>query len=236
MPLAHTEAPTYGSVILAALVLKLAVYGYLRFILPGLSGAHAYYSPVLYTLAGISTVLASLLTIRQLDLKKLVAYSSIAHMALALSGLAIASWSSLIGAILLSITHALSSTILFSLVGSLYQRTHSRLLRYFRGLHQVAPIWTSYYLLGCLINMAIPGSGSFVAELLVLCASLSATLEYGLILSTSVIWSGTYGIWSYTRLSHGSIALYHQLRHSDLGRLEAVLLVPPVGVTVLLGV
>nr|WGW14675.1 NADH dehydrogenase subunit 4 [Rhodosorus marinus] len=226
LPLAHTEASQQGSIILAAIILKLAVYGYLRFNIPVCQEAHEHNSAILYTLSSTSLIYASILTIRQLDLKRLIAYSSIAHMALVLAGIAIGSWNSLIGAMILSITHGISSALLFMLVSQLYDRTHSRIIRYYRGLQQAQPIWCSLFLGGTLLNMSMPGTGSFIAEVIILTDCIQESLEYGLIMSSTIIWSGVYSLWTYTRMTQGSPSNQHNQRNQDLSQYELLICLP----------
>jgi NADH:ubiquinone oxidoreductase subunit 4 (subunit M) len=165
--LIHVEAPTVGSVILASLLLKLGGYGFLRYLLLLFPEACQYYAPFVFTLCLLGIIYASLSTFRQIDLKKIIAYSSIAHMNLVVAGLFSLNISGILGAILLMLAHGIVSGALFLLVGVLYERFHTRLIRYFGGLTQVMPLFSSCFFFFNLANMGLPGTFNFVGELLI---------------------------------------------------------------------
>jgi len=154
--------------ILASLLLKLGSYGFLRFTIPLFPLGSDYYKPLLYSLAVISVVYASLVTIRQIDLKRIIAYSSVAHMNLIVLGLFSYTQQGIDGAIYLMIGHGIVSTGLFFCVGVLYDRYHTRLLHYYGGLAQVMPIYAVYLFFFTLANMGFPGTSNFIWELLIL--------------------------------------------------------------------
>lgn len=167
LPEAHVEAPTPGSVVLAGILLKLGGYGLLRFVVPVLPDATEYYLPLAMTISAVSVVYSSLTTLRQVDLKKIIAYSSVAHMNLGLLGLFSLNTQGLEGSLFLMIGHGVVSSTLFLLVGVLYDRHHTRLVRYYGGLTQVMPAFSAFFLFFSLANMGLPGTSNFVGEMLV---------------------------------------------------------------------
>lgn len=167
MPEAHVEAPTVGSIILASLLLKLGGYGFLRFSLTLFPAASIYFTPVVQMMALLGVVYASLATIRQIDLKRIIAYSSVAHMNLIVIGLFSNNYNSLDGSIYMMLAHGFVSSALFFCIGLVYERYHTRLLRYYGGLVAVMPLFACFFLLFTLANMALPGTCNFVGELLI---------------------------------------------------------------------
>ena len=146
LPEAHAEAPTAGSVILAGVLLKLGGYGFLRFTLPMFPIASVYFSPLVYTLSLIATIYASLTTLRQIDLKKIIAYSSVSHMGFVTIGIFSFNIQGVEGSVLLMLSHGLVSSALFLSIGVLYDRYKTRIIKYYSGLTQVMPIFTSFFL------------------------------------------------------------------------------------------
>lgn len=167
LPEAHVEAPTSGSVVLAGILLKLGGYGLLRFLIPVLPEATDFFLPLVLTLSVVSILYSSLTTLRQIDLKKIIAYSSVAHMNVGLLGLFSLNVQGIEGALVLMIGHGIVSSTLFLLVGVLYDRHHTRLVRYYGGLTQVMPAFSAFFLFFSLANMGLPGTSNFVGEILV---------------------------------------------------------------------
>lgn len=168
LPEAHVEAPTFGSVLLAAILLKLGSYGFFRFLLCALPQASYYFAPLVFSLATLSIIFCSLTAIRSFDLKKIIAYSSIVHMNFAILGLFSNTLYGIHGALLLFIGHGLVSSALFFLIGVLYDTYGTRLLYYFSGLSQLAPMFSTFFLFFSLSNIAFPCTINFSAELLIL--------------------------------------------------------------------
>ena len=188
LPLAHVEAPTGASVYLAAVILKMGTYGWFRFVLPLFPEASAYYAPLLLSLAVFSLIYASILAFVQTDIKKLVAYSSVAHMAYVLIGLFAFNIYGLQGAFYQTLTHGISSAALFLLVGLIYNRTGTRDIRKYGGLSKSMPYFAISFFLISLSTIALPLTGGFVSEFLVLLGSyLSGQVWVWLAISAVVL-------------------------------------------------
>lgn len=168
LPEAHVEAPTAGSVLLAGILLKMGGYGIMRYLLPLFPAASVYFTPLVYVISLISIFYASLTTIRQIDLKKIIAYSSVAHMSYVTLGLFSNTIQGIEGALLLMLSHGLISSGLFLLVGMIYERYKSRIIFYYGGLVQVMPICSAIFFLFIMGNISFPGTSAFISELLVL--------------------------------------------------------------------
>jgi NADH-quinone oxidoreductase subunit M len=194
LPEAHVEAPTIGSVILASLLLKLGGYGFLRFSLSMLPNASYYFIDLVTALCLISIIYASLTTIRQIDLKKIIAYSSIAHMNLLVLGLFSFNQQGLEGAIYLMVAHGVVSSALFFCVGVLYDRFHTRIIRYYSGLVQTMPFFTICLFIFTLANMSFPGTSNFIGELLVLIGIFQYNTVAGFFAATGIVLSAVYSI------------------------------------------
>nr|YP_010248542.1 NADH dehydrogenase subunit 4 [Pneumocystis oryctolagi]QTK22306.1 NADH dehydrogenase subunit 4 [Pneumocystis oryctolagi] len=236
LPLAHAESPLGGSVILAGIVLKLSLYGVLRILLPLLPEASLYFTPLVYTICVITIIYSSLTTLRQVDLKVIIAYSSIGHMALAILGAFSNNLQGLAGSLLLSLAHGLVSPALFICVGGvLYDRTHTRILSYYRGLASYMPLFSLFFFIFSLCNIAVPFSGNFLGEFLILSGSFQRMPLLTLLASSSVVLSAAYGVWLYIRIIGGSYSSYFSVL-PDLSFRELCLLIPLLVITLLLGI
>lgn len=194
LPEAHVEAPTVGSMLLASLLLKLGGYGFLRFSLTLLSDASNYFNPLVATMALLGVVYGSLSTIRQIDMKRVIAYSSVAHMNLVMLGLFSDNIQGVEGAIYLMVAHGVVSTGLFFCVGVMYDRYHSRLIRYYGGLVTVMPVFSFFFFAFTLANMSFPGTSNFLGELL-LFLGVFAQNSFVLLLSTAgIVLSAVYSV------------------------------------------
>jgi NADH:ubiquinone oxidoreductase subunit 4 (subunit M) len=188
------EAPTVGSIVLASLLLKLGGYGFLRFSLPLFPDGSLIFAPLLYTLCALGVLYGSLSTIRQIDLKRIIAYSSVAHMNLAVLGLFSLQEQGLAGSIYLMIGHGVVSSALFLSVGVLYDRHHTRLLRYYGGLVTVMPLLATFFLLFTLANMGFPGTSNFLGELLVFVGLAEQNTAVLLVAASGIVLSAIYSV------------------------------------------
>jgi len=168
LPEAHCEAPTAGSVILAGILLKLGGYGFIRFSLPIFPEASSYFSPFVFTICLFGIFYASLTTLQQVDLKKIIAYSSVGHMGIVTIGIFSMNIPGLVGSFLLMISHGIVSGALFLLVGLLYERHHTRVVIYYSGLMHTMPLFSVFFIIFTLGNIGLPGTSSFIGEFLVL--------------------------------------------------------------------
>jgi len=226
LPEAHVEAPTAGSVILAGILLKLGTYGFLRFSLPLFPLATVYFTPAVYTLSILGIIYASLTTLRQIDLKKIIAYSSVAHMGYVTLGLFSLNFQGIEGAILLMLSHGLVASALFLCVGILYDRHKTRLVKYYGGCVHVMPLFSFFFLIFTLGNISLPGTSSFIGELLVLIGSFQTNTFIAFLASTGMILGAGYSIWLYNRVVFGNFKPHFINTFSDINRREFFILLP----------
>jgi len=226
LPEAHVEAPTVGSVLLAGILLKLGVYGFLRFSLLLFFDASVYFSPLIYLLGTIGIIYASMTAIRQTDLKRILAYSSIAHMNLVTLGIFSFTILGFEGAVLQSLSHGFVSGGLFFLVGVVYERYHSRSLFYYTGLAHTMPVYALILFVFTLANIALPGTSSFVGEFLLLIGVFKKNVIVCIISALSVILGGAYSLWLYNRIIFGNLSAYALLGYRDVDFREISVLSP----------
>jgi len=236
LPEAHVEAPTVGSVLLAGILLKLGVYGFLRFSLTLFPDASIFFSPLVYLLSIIGILYASMNAIRQTDLKRIIAYSSIAHMNLVTLGIFSFNILGLEGAILQSISHGFVSGGMFLLVGILYNRYHSRFLYYYGGLVHLMPIYAIFFLIFTLANIALPGTSSFVGEFLLLCGIFKINSIVCIISALGVILCGAYSLWLYNRVIFGNLKISYTNNFLDIKSREFFILLPLLFFIFLMGI
>jgi proton-translocating NADH-quinone oxidoreductase chain M len=235
LPEAHVEAPTVGSVLLAGIMLKLGIYGFLRFSLTLFPEACVFFSPLIYLLSVLGVVYTSLTAIRQTDLKRIVAYSSIAHMNLVMLGVFSFNIIGLEGSILQSISHGFVSSAMFLLIGVLYDRYHSRFLYYYGGLVHVMPLYSIYLLFFSLANIALPGTSSFVGEFLLLLGIYNTNIFVCFFGTIGVVLCGAYSLWMYNRIIFGNIKVSYTTKFNDLNKREFSILIPLFFFVLLMG-
>lgn len=226
LPEAHVEAPTSGSVILAGLLLKLGGYGFIKFLLPVFSEGTFYYLPLVYTLSCLSILYASLATLRQLDLKRIIAYSSIAHMNLGVLGIFSCNAQGIQGSLFLMIAHGVVSSAMFFMVGIIYDKYHTRLLDYYGGLVQVMPLFSIYLLIFCLANVGLPGTCNFIGELLCFIGILDINFFVTFIALIGTIISVLYTIFFYNRLVFGNIKVKYISVWQEMTKREHAIVLP----------
>ena len=223
---AHVESPLAGSIILAAIVLKLSLYGILRLILPLLPKAYLDFTFIVYLIGVITIFYASLSTLRTLDVKELIAYSSVSHAAVYLMAMFSNTIQGIEGGILLGLAHGLTSSGLFICVGGiLYDRTHSRLIFFYRGLTQVIPLFSILFFILSLSNCGVPLTLNFLGEFMSLYGIFERLPVLGVLASTSIIFSAAYTIYMFNRISFaGSYSKYFKINIPDLNKREFTVL------------
>ena len=236
LPEAHVEAPTVGSVLLAGILLKLGVYGFLRFSLSLFPEASLYFSPLVYLLSVLGVIYASLSAIRQTDLKRIIAYSSVAHMNLVTLGIFSFNIIGLEGSILQSISHGFVSGGMFLLVGVLYDRYHSRLLYYYGGLVHMMPVYAVFLLIFTMANIALPGTSSFVGEFLLLLGIYKTNVTSCIVGALGVILCGAYSLWLYNRIIFGNLKIAFVVKFKDMNLREFMILLPLLILIIFMGV
>jgi len=236
LPEAHVEAPTAGSVILAGILLKLGTYGFIRFSFPLFPCACFYFAPVVYTIAIFGIVYTSLTAIRQSDFKRIIAYTSVAHMNLVMVGLFSFTVIGIEGAILQSLSHGFVASALFLIIGVIYERHQTRMVKYYGGLAHVMPLYVIIFLFFTLSNIGLPGTSSFVGEFLILTGSFKVNTIVTFISATGMILGSCYSLWLFNRIAYGNLKTQYFKRYIDLNKREFFLFLPLIGGTLVLGI
>jgi NADH-quinone oxidoreductase subunit M len=240
LPDAHVQAPTAGSVILAGVLLKMGTYGLLRYNLPLFPAASLHFASFMSILAVIGIIYGALVAMVQTDMKKLVAYSSVAHLGFVVLGIFAMTQESMQGAIIQMINHGLSTGALFMLVGMIYERTHTREISYYGGIAKIVPVYSSFLLLVSLSSIGLPGLNGFVGEFLILIGSFKSTVLnswwYTVFASTGVIFAAVYLLWMYKRVVFGKVVNPKLDDLTDLNKREIFVLVPIIVFIVWIGV
>ena len=216
LPDAHVEAPTPGSVILAAILLKMGGYGFLRFSVGMFPVASEYFAPLVFTLSVIAIIYTSLVALMQDDMKKLIAYSSIAHMGFVTLGIFTFNKQGIEGSMLQMISHGLISAALFLSVGVLYDRIHSRLIKSYGGIVNVVPKYSFILMVFVLAALGLPGTSGFIGEFLVLVGAFKINYLIAILASTGVVLSAAYMLWMYKRVVFG------KLENNDLKKMKDI--------------
>ena len=225
LPEAHVEAPTSGSVLLAGILLKIGVFALIKYILILFPTWTYYFSPIIISFAITSIILSSLTAIRQNDLKRIIAYSSIAHMNLIVIGIFIFSTESILGAIYQSISHGFVASALFILIGILYDRYHSRLIYYYSGLIRVLPLFSIFFIFFTLANIAFPGTSNFMGEMILIFGIGLKNYIIALLSSIGIILCGTYSLWLTNRICFGNISTQYISYFIDINKREYLILI-----------
>jgi NADH-quinone oxidoreductase subunit M len=236
LPDAHVEAPTAGSVILAAVLLKMGTYGFLRFCLPFFPDASLTFGPLMFALAVIGIVYGAWVSTVQPDLKKLVAYSSVSHLGFVVLGIFTLNVQGMTGGLIQMVNHGLSTGALFLLVGMIYERRHTRRIADFGGLWQVMPALSAVFLVAALSSLGLPGLNGFVGEFLVLVGAFQVNRLLAAVATTGIIFAAVYLLWMYQRVFFGEVQHEDNRRLPDLDRREWALLAPVVVLIVWIGV
>ncbi len=236
LPDAHVEAPTGGSVVLAAIMLKLGAYGFLRFSLPIAPDASHYLSGFMVALALIAIVYIGLVALVQTDMKKLVAYSSIAHMGFAILGFFMFSEIGMQGAMVQMISHGFVSGAMFLCIGVLYDRMHSRNIADYGGVVNTMPKFAAFLMLFAMANSGLPATSGFVGEFLVILGAVKLNFWVGLLAATSLITGAAYSLWMYKRVIFGAIANDHVRELVDINKREFFMLAVLAALTLFMGI
>jgi NADH-quinone oxidoreductase subunit M len=236
LPDAHVEAPTAGSVILAAILLKMGGYGFLRFSLPMFPAASHDFAPLIFTLSVVAIIYTSLVALVQEDMKKLIAYSSVAHMGFVTMGIFAATTQGVAGGIFQMISHGLVSGALFLCVGVIYDRMHTREIAAYGGLVNRMPIYAAIFMVFTLANVGLPGTSGFVGEFLTLIGTFKVNTWVTTLATTGVILSAAYALWLYRKVIFGRLEKASLATITDLGGREMFIFAPLVILTILFGV
>ena len=236
LPDAHVEAPTAGSVILAGVLLKFGGYGFLRFSLPMMPDASVYFTPLIFFLSIVAIVYTSLVALVQEDMKKLIAYSSIAHMGFVTIGTFTMTTQGIEGAIYQMLSHGVVSAALFLIVGVVYDRIHTREISAYGGLVNRMPAYAIVFMVFAMASVGLPGTGGFVGEILVLVGTFQVNSWVAAFAALGVILGAAYTLYLYRRIIFGELTKENLMKIKDLNRREMLIFAPLLVVTIWMGV
>ncbi|AHY50133.1 NADH-quinone oxidoreductase subunit M [Bradyrhizobium japonicum] len=236
LPDAHVEAPTAGSVVLAAILLKLGGYGFLRFSLPMFPLASHDFAPLIFTLSAIAIIYTSLVALMQEDMKKLIAYSSVAHMGFVTMGIFAGTMQGVAGGVFQMISHGIVSGALFLCVGVVYDRLHTREIAAYGGLVNRMPLYALTFMVFTMANVGLPGTSGFVGEFMTLLGTFKVSIPTAFFATTGVILSAGYALWLYRKVVFGALVKPSLASMKDLTFRECVTLFPLIALTILFGV
>ena len=236
LPDAHVEAPTAGSVILAGVLLKMGAYGFLRFSLPIMPEASAFFTPFMFTLSIIAVVYTSLVALAQEDMKKLIAYSSVAHMGFVTLGIFTVNQQGVEGAIYQMLSHGIVSAALFLCVGVIYDRMHSRLIERYDGLVGRMPRYAFVFMIFMLASVGLPGTSGFVGEFLVIVGAFKVNTGVALLAASGMVLGAAYMLYLYRRVIFGKITKEDLLSILDMSPRERVVFAPLIFMVFLMGI
>jgi NADH-quinone oxidoreductase subunit M len=236
LPDAHVEAPTAGSVILAGVLLKMGGYGFLRFSLPMLPYASDVFTPLVFTLSVVAVIYTSLVALAQEDMKKLIAYSSVAHMGFVTAGLFTATEQGLSGGMFQMLSHGIVSAALFLCVGVVYDRMHSREIATYGGLVHRMPVYAAVFMLFTMASVGLPGTSGFVGEFLVMTGAFQASTWLAALITTGIILGAAYMLWLYRRVIFGPLVKEELKSILDLSPREVAVFAPLVILVLWMGI
>jgi proton-translocating NADH-quinone oxidoreductase chain M len=236
LPEAHVEAPTAGSVVLAGVLLKLGTYGFIRFTLPIFPEACFYFTPFVYTIAVVGIIYTSFTAIRQTDFKRIIAYTSIAHMNLVILGIYSYNTIGLEGAIFQSLSHGFVASGLFLVIGIVYDRYRTRIIQYYGGLAITMPIYITIFLFFTLANISFPGTSSFVGEFLILIGSFKVNTTVTFLGAIGIIIGGINSLWLFNRIAYGNLKTQYTQQFLDLSLREILTFFPLILGTLVIGI
>ena len=235
LPEAHVEAPTAGSIILAGVLLKLGTYGFIRFSIPFFPEASFFFTPIVYTISVIGIIYASFTAMRQTDIKRIVAYTSVAHMNVVMLGIFSFNIIGIEGAILQSLSHGCVASALFAIIGVIYERYGTRLVKYYGGLAHTMPLYASVFLFFTMANIGFPGTSNFIGEFLILVGSFKVNSSVTFFGATGMILGGCYALWLLNRTIFGNLRTQYILNTLDLNKREVAIFLPLTIYTLILG-
>jgi len=224
LPDAHVEAPTGGSVILAAITLKIGGYGFLRFNLPITPDASHFFDTFMITLSLIAVVYIGLVALIQADMKKLIAYSSISHMGFVTLGFFIFNADGMLGGVVQMISHGFISAAMFLCVGVLYDRMHSRMIADYGGVANKMPVFAAFFVFFAMANSGLPGTSGFVGEFMVILGTIKVSFWYAFLAATTLIFGAAYTLWMVKRVVYGAVANDHVAALQDVNKRELAFL------------
>jgi NADH-quinone oxidoreductase subunit M len=236
LPDAHVEAPTAGSVILAAILLKMGGYGFLRFSLPMFPLASHDFAPLIFTLSVIAIIYTSLVALMQEDMKKLIAYSSVAHMGFVTMGIFAGTLQGVAGGMFQMVSHGIVSGALFLCVGIVYDRMHTREIAAYGGLVNRMPLYALVFMVFTMANVGLPGTSGFIGEFMTLIGTFKISIPTAVLATTGVILSAAYALWLYRKVVFGALVKPSLMGMKDLTLRECVTLFPLVALAIFFGV
>jgi NADH-quinone oxidoreductase subunit M len=236
LPDAHVEAPTAGSVILAAILLKMGGYGFLRFSLPMFPLASHDFAPLIFTLSVIAIIYTSLVALMQEDMKKLIAYSSVAHMGFVTMGIFAGTMQGVAGGMFQMVSHGIVSGALFLCVGVIYDRMHTREIAAYGGLVNRMPLYAMVFMVFTMANVGLPGTSGFIGEFMTLIGTFKVSVPTVFFATTGVILSAAYALWLYRKIVFGALVKPSLMSIKDLTFRECVTLFPLVALSIYFGV
>ena len=236
LPDAHVEAPTAGSVILAGVLLKMAGYGFIRFSIGFFPEASELFAPLIFALSIVAIIVTSLIALVQEDMKKLIAYSSVAHMGFVTLGIFTFTVQGIEGSVIQMISHGIVSAALFLCVGVVYDRLHTREISRYGGLVSKMPMYAFTFMIFILASLGLPGTSGFVGEFLVLLSIFSINTYFAVFATTGVVLAATYSLWLYRRMIFGALIKDDLAEMLDLTRREIIIFVPLITLTIFIGI